>query len=329
MNLMIKTIKIKDALKLDCVFVDTRTSKEFEEAHIPGAINLPIFSNDERAIVGTLYTKVGREQAIVKGLEYFLPKTKEIISVIDEITKPVVVYCWRGGMRSKGVVTLFSDDREIYQLEGGHKAYRAYVRESLSNFKLNFKVILLCGMTGSGKTTMLKEFSNALDLEGLANHRGSLFGSVGLNKRTQIMFEALLLNELERLNKYDFVIIEGESRKVGENIVPEFLFRAMNSGLKVFLNVDFNQRIENSIKEYWKDSYKDDIIKILEGMENRLGKKNVDFLIECLKQNEISDVVKFLLEKYYDPLYQHTMKDFKFDVEVKDIDGLKGFMKCL
>lgn len=326
---MVKTIKIQDALKLDCAFVDTRTSKEFDEAHIPGAINLPIFSNDERALVGTLYTKVGREQAIVKGLEYFLPKTKEIISVIDKINKPVVVYCWRGGMRSRGVVTLFSEDREIYQLEGGHKAYRGYVRDRLSKFHLNFKIVLLCGMTGSGKTLMLKNFQNALDLEGLANHRGSLFGGVGLRKRSQIMFEALLLQELERLNKYDIVIVEGESRKIGENIIPEFLFNAMRHGIKVFLNVDIYRRVDNSIKEYWNDSYKDETIRVLKGMENRLGKKNVTFLIESLEKNEISEVVKFLLERYYDPLYQHTMKDFKFDVEIKDIEGLKGFIKCL
>ena len=326
---MIKTIKIQDALKLDCVFVDTRTSKEFEEAHIPGAINLPIFSNDERAVVGTLYTRVGREQAIVKGLEYFLPKTKEIISVIDKITKPVVVYCWRGGMRSKGVVTLFDDGREIYQLEGGHKIYRKYVRDCLENFHLNFKVVLLCGMTGSGKTRMLKEFSNALDLEGLANHRGSLFGGVGLRKRSQVMFEALLLNELERLNKYNFVLVEGESRKIGDNIIPEFLFNAMRQGVKVFLNVEVDERSENSIKEYWQDSYKDETIDVLKKMENRLGKKNVVFLVESIEKGEIKEAVKFLLEKYYDPLYQHTMKDFKFDVEVKDIVGLKGFVKCL
>ena len=315
-------IKVKDALSMDCVFVDVRSPKEFSEASVPGAINIPILDDEERAVVGTIYKQVSKDEAISKGYEFFKPKTQAMIEQIKSFGKPVVVYCWRGGMRSKAVVSLF--DSNVSQLQGGYKAYRKYVCSKLESFEMKFSFLVLCGMTGAGKTKMLHKFSNALDLEGLANHRGSLYGGVGLERRSQKMFESLLLAELERLNQFDVVIVEGESRKIGNLLIPLNVFKKMRKSKKVFLDVPINDRVKNIVSEYFDDVGA--LKEITLTMVKRLGKKNVQMLIDYLDNKEFDKFSQFLLENYYDVLYKHTMKDFSFDFKVKSYEELKSYV---
>lgn len=247
-----RTIKVEKALGTDYFFIDVRTSKEFEESTIPGAINIPLFSNEERVIVGKLYTKVGQQEAIEKGYEFVQKRIPKLLEKIRKHkNKKLVVFCWRGGMRSKSLAMLLESlGFDIRQLEGGYKAYRKYVMEKLENYKIKVKLIVLYGLTGSGKTKMLKQFMNALDLEGLAQHRSSLFGDIGLKPRSQKMFESLLLKRLEELNNEKYIITEGESRKIGNVIIPEAIFKGMQKGIKVKVEASMEYRIKNLVECY-------------------------------------------------------------------------------
>src|SRR3989338_10355381 len=243
---MAERISIKDCIGKNYVFFDTRTPIEFAEDHIPGAVNLPLFSNEERAIVGTAYKQTGKEQAIEEGIKFFSKKLDKIFRTAKQFKdKQLVVYCWRGGMRSKAVANFIdSVGLKVFQLEGGHKAYRKYVRETLNEFKKktekNKKAIVLWGFTGAGKTEMLerleKEGYNVIDLEGLAQHRNSMYGRVGLIPRTQKMFESLLLEKLKNLESKKYFFIEGESSKIGRIQVPDFIMKRIKEGFHVKVN---------------------------------------------------------------------------------------------
>ncbi|MSR86470.1 tRNA 2-selenouridine(34) synthase MnmH, partial [Candidatus Woesearchaeota archaeon] len=208
-------MKIEDCYGREYVFVDVRSPKEFIEDHIPGAINIPLFSNEERAIVGTLYKQVGKDVAIDKGLEIVGHKLPEMIQEYQTLKeKRIIVYCWRGGMRSGSVVGLLQSLKfDVVQLENGYKDYRRFVREQLDRVHIP-SLVILYGLTGSGKTEILGKIKNSIDLEGLAQHRGSIFGDIGLTQRSQKMFESLLLKRLIELQQEKVVFIEGESRRI-------------------------------------------------------------------------------------------------------------------
>ena len=189
MNVM--TIDLDQALaarEKGALLVDVRTPAEFAEATIPGAINVPIFSNDERAEVGTLYTQVGKVQARTRGVELVAPKIPALLAAVREAhtqrTGPVIVFCWRGGMRSRALTAFLElAGTPARQLLGGHKAFRRLVLDDLEA-GIWGRVLVLRGMTGVGKTVMLTRLTAegypVIDLEGLANHRGSAFGGLGL-----------------------------------------------------------------------------------------------------------------------------------------------------
>ena len=165
----------------ESVVLDIRTPAEFSQGHLPGAVSFPLFSDEERVVVGTIYKKQGRDIAVLKGLEFVGPKLKDLVLQAKKHKGALCLYCWRGGMRSNSMAWLLETaGREVYLLEGGYKAYRAYGRELISN---GLKLIMLSGPTGSGKTEILHHLAalghQVLDLEGLANHRGSSFGGIG------------------------------------------------------------------------------------------------------------------------------------------------------
>ncbi len=310
-----KIITIEDAERLVCpVYIDVRSPAEFADGHILGAINVPLFENDERALIGTIYAKQGPDRAKEVGLSVVSPKLPELIQSIKRNApeeRPVVVYCWRGGMRSKSMVVMLElAGLHSQQLEGGYKSYRRRVLTRLQNYEFKPEIFVLCGSTGAGKTLLLKTLLRknvpVIDLEGLANHRGSVFGQVGLGRQISApQFDACLLEELDKLNQEPFVFVECESKRIGNVYLPDAFFSAMKRGKRMLLETSLEVRIDRLIKEYEAFSVEraDEIIASLESLQKRLGKKQLGELKDLFAQKKMREFVRILLINYYDPLY--------------------------
>ncbi|MBI3032160.1 tRNA 2-selenouridine(34) synthase MnmH [Candidatus Woesearchaeota archaeon] len=328
---MVEKITIQKCIDQNFVFFDTRTPNEFAEDHIPGAISLPLFSNEERAIVGTIYKQVGKEQAIEEGIKYFSAKLDTFFKEVKQYKQQkIVIYCWRGGMRSKAVASfLESIGFDVFQLEGGHKAYRTYVREQLPKISLPKNILVLWGLTGVGKTELLitlkKQEYNTLDLEGLAQHRSSMFGGIGLKPRTQKMFESYLFQALKTLENKNYVFTEGESKKIGNVQIPDFLMESIKKGINIRVNENIEKRAKRITKEYYQDPEMiEEIKKIIPKTKQKVGKQQVQMMLNALEQKDFITTNKILLEYYYDPLYKYTIDAIKYEsIITNDIEGLK------
>lgn len=301
-------ITIEEALKLkNKLVIDTRSPTEFEKDRIPGAINIPILDNEERKAVGTMY-KQDPDKATKKGYEYYnkkLPRMTEEFKKLDK-DKKIIIYCWRGGMRSQTIVKLVSDlGLNAFLLEGGYRAYRRYVRTQLENYKPPFTFIVLYGLAGSGKTELLKHVKPSIDLEGLAQHRSSNFGAIGLNPREQKMFESLLFKRLKELEGEKIVFVEGESHKVGKVFIPNSIFTAMKKGIAVRVNCSIENRAKQIVKDYFMHGEEDKIREIIVYLKPHLTKKVVENLLKLMDEKNYSEVSKILLQDYYDSKYEH------------------------
>ncbi|PIN76543.1 tRNA 2-selenouridine(34) synthase MnmH [Candidatus Woesearchaeota archaeon CG10_big_fil_rev_8_21_14_0_10_36_11] len=327
---MVQKISVNDALQQKNVsFIDTRTPKEFAEDHIPNAINIPILSNEERAIVGTLYKQVSQQQAIDKGVEFFSSKLPEFMKEINKHkSNELIIYCWRGGMRSRAVVALLESlNYTVKQLDGGYKAYREHVRDTLHHYKFKPTLIMLWGLTCTGKTQLLQNFDNSLDLEGLAQHRGSLYGAIGLTPRTQKRFETLLLQRLNELNAEKYVLVEGESRRIGNLMIPEFLWKKMMDGIHVLINRHIDVRAQEAVREYFTLESVEKIKEITLMLPRILGKKRKQDIVNLVNTKEYQKAATILLEEYYDMLYAHTLKKWNYTLEVNNDDINKAVNK--
>lgn len=318
---MHKRIIIEEAQKLsNPLYIDMRSPAEFSIGHIHNAINIPLFSDEERAEVGTLYKKVGVEQATELGLAIASKKLPEIVAAIKTLSKtgrPVIVYCWRGGMRSTSIVTILNLlGIGVSQLIGGYKAYRRFILDSLLTYKIDSKIILLCGSTGVGKTRILEllEEKNipVINLEKLANHRGSVFGQVGLGKAvTAQSFDEAILMALYSFNTEPYIVLECESKRIGNIYLPDCLYQAMSKGINVLLYADLDTRITRLIAEYQdlNAENNNEIILCMKALSKRFGSKKMEKLIEDFTRGEIHSVVGTLLVDYYDPLYGYDNAD--------------------
>jgi tRNA 2-selenouridine synthase len=334
---MVQKISVQEALKMpDAVFIDTRSPAEFEEDHLPNALNLPILSNEERAIVGTIYKQVSQDKAIDVGVSYIsqkLPSFLRVLSTLKE--KNIIVNCWRGGLRSKSIAAFFEPfGYKMYQLEGGYKAYRAYIKERLYNYDFKPDIIILHGLTCTGKTALLKQFPNSLDLEDLAQHRSSLYGALGLKPNSQKRFESLLLQRLDQLNQEKFVLVEGESRRIGDVIIPELLWNKMNAGKNILITRTLDTRAQALVDEYLDTPEKvSEFKEISQRLWKVISKENKQKMLDLLERGKFKEATKILLEFYYDPLYEHTLKRIKFEFEVSNenidqaISDLKSKLK--
>jgi len=324
-----KTISVDEALKGDFVFIDVRTPKEFKESTIPGAINVPLFSNNERAVIGKLYHKKGRDEAIKKGLDFVsksLPGLLEHVSKYKD--KKLVIFCWRGGMRSGSLTGLLEGlGYDARQLEGGHKAYRRFILKKFENYRLKPKLIVLNGLTGAGKTEILRHFSNSLDLEDIAQHRSSILGSVGLKPRSQKMFDALLFKRLEELKNKKFILVEGEARKIGNVQMPEFLYKSMKRGIQIKIVRTFEDRVKRLVKEYCV--HKEELSEKIKLMRKSVGNdKKIKKWLKMLDENKFEELVAVILKEYYDPLYKHTVDAVEYDliIEKNHVNEIKKFV---
>ena len=307
---------------LSSIIIDVRSPAEYEHAHIPGALNLPLFDNDERAMIGTTYKKQSREAAIKAGLPLFGNKMLPMIETVESwmaaaqkenhLTKPTLyVHCWRGGMRSAAVAWLLDlYGYKVIQLTGGYKAYRNWV---LEQFTIAYPINVLGGYTGSGKTEILhalqeKNYS-VIDLEGLAHHKGSAFGAIGqLAQPSQEMFENILAKKLFEVNKNKKPIwIEDESQRIGTVLIPTPLFHLMRNSTCYFMTIPFEQRLLFILEGYGKFDQQS-LIEATERIQKRLGGLETKNAVAHIMQGELKEAFSILL-KYYDKWYEKNAQN--------------------
>lgn len=317
------------------VFIDVRSPKEFSEDSIYGAINIPVLLDEEREEVGTIYVQKSTEEAKSRGIELISRRLPYIFNEIQKLytenrDKKIVIYCARGGMRSGSIhALLLSLGIKVYKLKGGYKSYRKYINENFKEVLNGVKFIVLHGKTGSGKTKMLntleKEGYNVIDLELAANHRGSLLGAVGLGAQSsQKHFENYVFNKLKNKNG-NIVFIEGESKRIGNIILPNALFDKMKEGYQILIEVSKELRTEILISEYTKEQKEvDELIYSLDYLKKYMNSERVETYKECVKKGEFKEVALDLMEKYYDPLYNNSLKGISYYKIIKIENINKG-----
>ena len=321
-------ISLEQALALrdkGALLVDARSPDEYAEASIPGAINVPILDNAERAEVGTLYKQVGKQAARRRGVELVAPKIPGLIEQVaarqSGTSLPAIVFCWRGGMRSLAL-TQFLELAGIpaRQLSGGHKGFRRLVLEFFERGHWG-RLVVLRGLTGVGKTHSLhglaKQGCPVIDLEGLANHRGSAFGNLGLPPQpTQKMFEALLWDELRRIPGDGYALAEGESRHIGRVALPVTVYRALQTETSIWMTAPLAARVRNILADYpASDRLKEEFTLPIRALKDRLGKETMHRYLQMLAAGHWSELVSELMVNYYDPLYRHTLPEKRIEVD--------------
>lgn len=291
--------------------IDVRTPAEFEQGHFPGAKNVELFTNVERSIVGTVYKKEGRQPAILKALEFSSPRFKELIKRVKKhnTNETFLVHCWRGGMRSGAVAWLLEMyGFNVYLLKGGYKSFR---RKVLAEFEEERNMIVLGGKTGSGKTLILHELKKlgeqVIDLEGLANHKGSSFGAIGEKPQpTQEEFENNLFFELLKTDKTKPLWLEDESRAIGNKGIPEKLWNQLREAKVFYLDIPFEVRLKNIADTYGKYSVKE-LIEATERISRRLGDQECRKAVEHFQKGEIEMGIEPSL-RYYDKTYTYNLE---------------------
>jgi tRNA 2-selenouridine synthase len=334
----IQRLTIKEFLQAskNHVLLDVRSPAEYNHAHIPSAISFPLFTDEERKIVGTTYKQKSREEAIKIGLDFFAPKMRKMVEEVEQrvsnlqltignkdvncglrTANSIFIYCWRGGMRSAAVAWLLDMyGFKVYTLNRGYKAFRNYV---LQTFEQPFQFKILGGYTGSGKTEVLNELEKqgqvVIDLEKIACHKGSAFGSFKMPPQPkQEMFENLLASELNTKCGQESISdlsspfkgprgiwLEDESQRIGDLNLPNALWNAMRKSPIVFLEIPFEERLNHIVEEYG-ECQREQLIDSTRRISQRLGGLDAKNTIEFLEKGDIKEAFRILL-RYYDKRY--------------------------
>jgi tRNA 2-selenouridine synthase len=343
------------SLAADYPVLDVRSPGEYQHAHLPGAYSLPLFTDQERAIVGTLYKQEGREAAIRSGLDFFGVKMRRMVEEIEQqypglipkgseydknsTVKPILVYCWRGGMRSAGVAWLLDlYGFKVYTLGGGYKTFRGWV---FDQFAEPGPIHILGGYTGSGKTDLLQHIqtkgkAKIIDLEGLANHKGSAFGAIGLLQQpSQEMFENKLAMAIFEIRQPRFhngeeqpntirsekpIWFEDESQRIGSVNIPASLWEKMRKSVVYFLDIPFEERLKYLTETYGKLN-KGDLAAAITRIQKRLGGLETKTSLGYLVEENISGCFDILL-KYYDKKYKKSLSNRE------EAERLINIVKC-
>jgi tRNA 2-selenouridine synthase len=319
------------------LLIDVRSPCEFSAEHIPGGVNLPLFTDEERDFIGIIYAREGELIARRKAMDIIAPK---IPRMIDEVVAarlgdnmPVVIHCWRGGLRSEAVASCLSIvGIDCWRLTGGYKAWRRVVLRDFEADQYPFKLVALQGHTGAGKTDVLKALLKAgakvLDLEKLANHRGSVFGALGLgNQPSQKDFDAYLWQELRKLNGYEGpVFAEAEGKTIGRLRLPVSIFQRLQAGAKILVNGSLAARCDRIAMDYAGGSHKEGAslppalhqpaLAALSAIKDRLPGPVVREVQELVASDQLRPAVELLLVHYYDHYYQKYIENEPFSLTV-------------
>jgi tRNA 2-selenouridine synthase len=286
--------------------IDVRTPAEYKQGHIPIAHNIPLFSNSERKIVGTTYKQQSQQEALMKGLDFAGPKMTSYVRKAHKIArqKQLLLYCWRGGMRSASMAWLFETAGiDCSLLKDGYKSYRQFV---LTFFDHTFPFIVIGGLTGSGKTAALKSLAEmgeqVLDLEALAHHKGSAFGNLGeKNQHSTEHFENKICSELYSLDMNRTIWIEDESRSIGRNILPVGIYKQIRSAPVVFLDIPRGDRVDRLVEEYAVFSM-EELSESIQKISQRLGGDITRKASEAVTRGDYKLTAEMVLQ-YYDKTY--------------------------
>ncbi|HWB02623.1 MAG TPA: tRNA 2-selenouridine(34) synthase MnmH [Verrucomicrobiales bacterium] len=299
--------------------IDVRSPAEYAENHIPGAVNLPVLTNDERAEVGRLYHQVSRFDARRLGAAMVARNTAahlETFFTPHPEHSRFLLYCWRGGQRSRAMaLILHAVGWDVTVIAGGYKNYRAHVRESLTHLCPQLRCHMLTGLTGSGKTQLLRRMAagghQVLDLEGLGEHRGSLLGDEPDRPQpSQKHFESLLLEKIERFDLTKPVWVESESKRLGRLWLPEPLWQAMLSSTVHEISVPAEQRADYLIREYPHfTAAPDALLGKLQTLKEACGGKQLTVWHDMIRAGQWREFVISILDRHYDPVYRRC-QDF-------------------
>ena len=312
--------------------IDVRSPLEYEEDHVPRAINLPVLTNRERAIVGKVYKQENKFEAKKLGAALI---SKNISKHINQNLikkgkewKPII-YCWRGGQRSYALATILSQiGWDVTIMEGGYKSFRKSISKFIDEEIVNFKIVLITGNTGTGKTKMLKALKKngvqIVDLEKLANHKGSVFGSQGQRQPSQKRFETELFKEFNEKNQSHYIVLEAESSKIGNISIPKGLWNVMKTAPQIELAASIDYRSSFLITQYSeiiknKSLLKKQISSLLE----LSGSRQVNEWLKLADEKKFSLLAASLMESHYDPRYKKSrLRNKRKIISTIDLDDI-------
>jgi tRNA 2-selenouridine synthase len=321
-----------EQLEGDYILIDLRSPEEYSDFTIPGAVSLPLFDNEERKLIGTVYNHESIEKAKKIGVDFAskkLPILYEEILRLKKDRDKVVLFCERGGLRSSSVCSLLSSlGVGAVKLRGGYKGYRSVVNAMLPKLNSGVNYIVIHGYTGTGKTELLKMLEDkghdVLDLERYANHRGSLLGDVGLGNRvSQKQFESLVYDRLKG-RKSNVIFVEGESSRIGNIVVPHYIMESMKAGKHILAEGSLDKRVQRIVEEYTQHvDCKSDIKNSLEKLGRHISAKRIEDYTRCIEEDNYCEVARDLMVRYYDPMYENEQKEFEYELTV-NTDNMEG-----
>ncbi|NET28574.1 tRNA 2-selenouridine(34) synthase MnmH [Okeania sp. SIO1I7] len=309
------------------VILDVRSPGEYAQGHIPGAVNFPLFNNDERTLVGTCYKQKGKNEAIELGLAIIGPKLANFVAHAKILApdRQVRIHCWRGGMRSAAVGWLLETAGfNVALLIGGYKGFR---RWALSLFSVPQKMIILGGMTGSGKTEILSALGSmgeqVLDLEALANHRGSSFGALGqLPQPTNEQFWNAIAMEWAKFDQSQLLWVEAESKRIGMCRIPQEIFEQMERAKVIEISRSRQERVAFLVEIYGEADI-NDLIAATERIRRRLGGARAQEAINFLREGNLAAASDLILH-YYDKTYTYDLEKRGVSIHKVDVSGLSA-----
>jgi len=313
-------VSIQDFLSLRAQLpvVDARSEGEYLNGHMRSAVNIPLLNNAERVAVGTDYKQKGQREAIKTGFRLVGPRLADMMEETGKIGNELLVYCWRGGMRSSNF-SQFAQMSQIktHTLQGGYKAYRQL---ALDIFKRSYQFIVVSGYTGSGKSELLRELGNRgeqiLDLENLANHKGSAFGGLMMPPQpTTEQFQNDLFEEVLKLDHRKRIWIEDESLAVGRIFLPQDLWKQLGAGSIVELDVNRETRVDRLVKEYGSAD-KGEFLEAMVKIKKKLGGQNFNDAHEKFLNGDLSSTIELLLTAYYDKAYKSALERKKDRIKI-------------
>lgn len=312
---MSKIIEVEQLLEIqqNRIVFDVRTPAEFAQGHIPGAVNLPLFSNEERAVVGTIYKQQNPELAMLKGLEYAGSKMRWYVEEAQRLAngKEIAVHCWRGGKRSESIGWLLGQAGfDVMILKGGYKNYRNFIHTYLAKQKA--PLIILGGYTGSGKTEILQELiklgEQVIDLEALAHHKGSAFGALGEAPQPTVeQFENELFKAYFNFDKTRRIWLEDESKSIGKVHINDGFWQQMLHAPHIKLEIPLQDRVQNLVNVY-ANYPKEHLVESFTKIKKRLGGLHLNQALEALERNDFAEAARIGLI-YYDKAYEYCLQN--------------------